>query len=115
VDLFASSDGGRNWSWRSRVGETGLHNGNPPALTLLRDGRLACVYGNRTRRQILLRTSADGGRSWSGERLIRANPFSYDLGYPQAAQNHRGELVVLYYLATEDRPHSYIEAALLRP
>lgn len=115
VDLFSSSDGGGNWSWRSRVGDTGLHNGNPPALTLLRDGRLACVYGNRTRRQILLRTSADEGRSWSGERLIRTNPFSYDLGYPQAAQNHRGELVVLYYLATEERPHSYIEAALLAP
>jgi len=115
VDLFASADGGRSWSWLSRVGETGLHNGNPPALTLLRDGRLACVYGNRTQQQMLLRTSADGGRSWSEERRIRANPFNYDLGYPQLAENHRGELVVLYYLATEERPHSYIEAALLRP
>jgi hypothetical protein len=115
VDLFASGDGGRSWSWLSRVGETGLHNGNPPALTLLRDGRLACAYGNRTHRQMLLRTSADGGRSWSEERLIRANPFSSDLGYPQLVQNHRGELVVIYYLATEERPHSYIEAALLRP
>jgi len=115
VDLFASADGGRSWSWLSRVGETGLHNGNPPALTLLRDGRLACAYGNRTHRQRLLRTSADGGRSWSEERLIRANPFSSDLGYPQLVQNHRGDLVVIYYLATEERPHSSIEAALLRP
>lgn len=113
VDLYASADGGRSWSLHSRVGETGLHNGNPPALTLLRDGRMACVYGNRTRRQILLRSSVNGGRTWSEERLIRANPFSYDLGYPQLVQNHRGELVVLYYLATEERPHSSIEAALL--
>jgi hypothetical protein len=29
-------------------------------------------------------------------------------------RNHRGELVIIYYLATEDMPYSYIEAALVR-
>jgi hypothetical protein len=115
IDLYGSADGGASWNLRSRVGETGLHNGNPPALVQLRDGRLACVYGNRSRQQVVLRTSRDGGDSWGEERVLRSNPFSYDLGYPQLVQNHRGELVALYYLATSQIPHSYIEAALFRP
>jgi hypothetical protein len=113
IDAYASTDGGAHWGFLSRVGETGAHNGNPGALARLRDGRLACAYGNRSRREMLLRVSADGGRSWGPERLIRSNPFGFDLGYPQMVQNHRGELVVLYYLATQERPHSFIEAALL--
>jgi hypothetical protein len=99
----------------SRVGETGNRNGNPAALIRLRDGRLACAYANRSRRQILVRLSADGGRSWAEERVIRTNPFSHDIGYPQMAQNQRGEIVLVYYLATEARPQSYIEAALFMP
>jgi hypothetical protein len=115
VDLYVSRDAGRSWSFRSRVGETGAHNGNPPALVLLRNGWLACGYGNRSRRVMLLRLSPDGGRSWGRERVARSNPFDYDLGYPQMVENDRGELVMVYYLATEERPQSYIEAALIRP
>lgn len=115
IDLVASQDGGRTWSLRSRVGEAGCCNGNPPALTRLRDGRLACAWADRSRRRILLRLSADEGRSWGAERVVRANPHDSDMGYPQIAQNHRGELVIVYYLATAERPHSFIEASLLRP
>ena len=115
IDAYGSRDGGRRWTFLSRVGETGVHNGNPPALTRLRDGRLACAWADRSGQRILLRLSEDGGRSWGPERVIRRNPFSFDMGYPQLRQNDRGELVLLYYLATATQPHSYIEAALIRP
>lgn len=115
IDAYGSSDGGRSWRFLSRVGQTGRHNGNPPALALLPDGRLACAYANRSHQAMVLRLSSDGGRSWSGPVGIRANPFHQDMGYPQMAVNHRGELVVIYYLATAERPHSFIEATVLRP
>lgn len=115
IDAYGSSDGGRSWTFLSRVGETGAHNGNPPALTRLRDGRLACAWADRDGQRMLLRLSDDGGRSWGLRRVIRSNPHSFDMGYPQLRQNERGELVLLYYLATDERPHSYIEAALIQP
>lgn len=113
IEAYASEDGGSSWSSLGRVAQTGIHNGNPGALVRLRDGRLACAYANRSRQQLLLRLSGDRGRTWGPEVVIRDNPFSYDMGYPQMVENHRGELLVLYYLATEQRPHSYIEAALV--
>ena len=53
IDAYRSTDDGASWSFLSRVGETGGWNGNPPALARLRDGRLCCAYGNRSRRQML--------------------------------------------------------------
>lgn len=58
--------------------------------------------------------SSDGGRSWSCPVGLRANAFHHDTGYPQMVVNQSGELVV-YYLATTERPHSFIEATVLRP
>jgi hypothetical protein len=37
------------------------------------------------------------------------------MGYPQMAVNERGELVVVYYLATAERPHSFLEATVVKP
>ncbi len=51
----------------SKVGHTedgNDRNGNPPAMVRTRDGRLCCVYGNRSRRQIIARMSADSGAMW---------------------------------------------------
>ncbi len=115
IDAYASYDGGHSWRFLSRVDETGVHNGNPPALALLPDGRIACVYANRSQRRMLLRLSGDDGRSWGPPLEIRANPFEQDMGYPQLTVNHRGELVAIYYLATAERLHSHLEAALLQP
>ncbi|MCS5699726.1 glycoside hydrolase [Cyanobium sp. FGCU-52] len=113
IDLVVSEDGGRRWQFRSRVGEAGCCNGNPPALIRLRDGRLACTWADRRRQVMLLRLSADEGRTWGPERVVRSNPHASDMGYPQIGQNDRGELVILYYLATAERPASFIEASLL--
>ena len=115
VDCYASSDEGRNWSYLSNVGLTGVFNGNPPGLTLLGDGRLACVYGNRSTRQIVVRFSDDEGESWSREYVIREKPLNHDIGYPQITQNADGKIVAVYYLATDQSPHSHIEAAIWLP
>ena len=114
VDAYASEDGGASWTFLSRVGETGLGNGNPPSLVLLPEGRLACAYGNRGVGRMNLRISDDGGRRWGEERPIGEIPLSWDFGYPQMVLNHRGELVVMYYLATNKMPYSYIEAAVVK-
>lgn len=113
IDAFVSDDNGQNWSFLSKIGDTGLNNGNPPGLAVLKDGRLACAYANRSLSQFLLRFSEDGGSTWGKEIIVRDNPHTYDMGYPQLLQNDQGQLVALYYIATEERQQSYIEAAIL--
>jgi hypothetical protein len=115
VDAFFSDDNGNSWRFHSRVGDTGLRNGNPPALYALADGRLACCYANRSLHKILIRFSSDEGRSWQDEIVLRQDPLDNDIGYPQLTENHLGELVAIYYLADEERPVSYIEAAIWDP
>ncbi|ARN56723.1 PA14 domain-containing protein [Sedimentisphaera salicampi] len=115
VDSYISHDNGRSWSFRSEVGLTGLDNGNPPALALLSDGRLACCYGNRTLRQLIVRFSEDQAATWGEEIVIRDQPLSHDFGYPQLTQNADGDMVAMYYIATKERTHSYIEAAIWTP
>jgi len=120
VDCYASRDQGRSWSFLSRVGETGQENGNPPALTVLEDGRVACAYGDRSRGKLYTRLSADGARTWGPEIVLRddfrTDRFGdRDFGYPQLITNDRGELVVLYYWATERNPHQHIAVTLWSP
>jgi hypothetical protein len=119
IDAYSSDDGGENWAFRSRVEETGGENGNPPALLALRDGRLCCVYGNRTRRQLLARLSEDEGLSRGPEITLRDDYASVeddaDLGYPRAVQRDDGCLVILYYWATRARPQQHIAATIWDP
>jgi photosystem II stability/assembly factor-like uncharacterized protein len=120
VDCYGSKDNGRTWTFLSRVGETGAKNGNPPGMTLLKDGRLACAYGDRNRGKMYARLSADGGKTWGDEFVIR-DDFKDDqfkdgdFGYPRLVQNHRGELVATYYWASSENPHQHIAATLWAP
>jgi len=120
VDCYGSKDNGRTWTFLSRVGETGTGNGNPPALVALRDGRLACAYGDRSRVKLFARLSADGGKSWAEEIVLRDDfqPDKYgdkDFGYPRLVQNSKGELVTLYYWATKELPQQQIAATIWEP
>jgi photosystem II stability/assembly factor-like uncharacterized protein len=120
VDAYGSADNGRTWTFLSRVGETGNRNGNPPALALLSDGRLACAYGDRKRVKLFTRLSADGGKSW-GEEITVRNDFQpdafgdNDFGYPRLVQNDKGELVVMYYWADQEYPQHHISATIWTP
>ena len=120
VDCYGSKDNGRTWEFLSKVGETGGGNGNPPGLTALKDGRLACAYGDRTRDRMYARLSEDGGKTWGGELALRddfqADKFKdHDFGYPRLVQNHKGELVAIYYWATKERPNQQIEVSIWKP
>lgn len=119
LDAYLSPDNGLNWMFLSRIAETGTANGNPPALLVLHDGRLCCVYGNRSRRQMLARFSIDNGRSWQEEVVIREGYLSHqedqDFGYPRFFERSDGWLVALYYWADSDRPLQHITATLWKP
>jgi hypothetical protein len=115
IDALGSDDGGRTWRSLGRVGDTGKGNGNPPALIRLRDGRLCCAYGNRDRRQIVARLSADDGRNWAEEVVLRDGyrPDHHgdaDLGYPRLFQRRDDRVVAVYYWSAPAGPETIIAA-----
>lgn len=119
IDAYLTKDAGAHWSFLSRIGETGKHNGNPPAMVKMADGRLCCVYGQRNRCQIVARYSRDEGTSWGPELVIRDDYASVepdqDLGYPRLVQRSDGSLVAMYYWATVEHPHQHIAASIWDP
>ena len=121
LDAYASTDGGKTWEFRSKIADAGEHNGNPPAMTKLDDGRLCCIYGNRTKKQILGRYSRDNGKSWDPEFVIRDQFYTgeegdmKDLGYPRLVQNADGDLVALYYWASDENKQQHIAASVWTP
>lgn len=119
VDGYQSEDGGASWQLIGRVGQTGAGNGNPPAVVRLRDGRLACAYGDRTRNKLFLRLSSAGVR-WDDEVILRDGyqpdaGGEIDLGYPRLFQRPDGALVVVYYWSTRERPTAHIAATTWMP
>lgn len=120
VDLFESNDNGANWKFLSKVADTGHWNGNPPAMVKIKDGRLCCVYGNRSTKTMNARYSADEGKTWGREFILRSD-FKVDshndpdFGYPRLVERLDGKLVAMYYWATEQNPHHHIAATIWDP
>jgi hypothetical protein len=120
VDAYASDDLGETWRLAGKVGDTGTSNGNPPALVALSDGRVCCVYGNRDRREMIARLSADGGLTW-GEEVVLRDDFQADahddadFGYPRVVQRGDGRLVAMYYWATRENIEHHIAATIWEP
>ena len=113
IDAYISEDRGNSWVYLGRpVPDTG-RGGNPPALTLLRDGRLCMTYGYRDRpsgiRAVL---SADGGRTWGPEINLRADGGDHDIGYPRTVQRADGKLVTVYYYNDHPAGERYIAATV---
>lgn len=120
VDAYGYADDWRNWQLLGKVIDTGPWNGNPPALAALADGRLCCVVGDRKSCRIVARYSHDEGHSWGGDVVLRADfrPDRYgdpDLGYPRVTQRSDGNLIAIYYWATEAVPHQHIAATIWNP
>ncbi len=120
IDVYRSLDGGASWQFGSKLADTGARNGNPPALLSLFDGRLCCVYGNRSTRQLLASFSTDCGITWGHELVLRqGEPSSAehhaDFGYPRLFQRPDGCLVCCYYWADRIHPRQHIAATIWDP
>lgn len=118
IDVYQSFDNGNSWSFLSKVADTdrGTRNGNPPSLIKLNDGRLCVTYAFRgVPYSIRARISPDNGRTWGKEIILRENVLPPDIGYTRSVQRSDGNVVTLYYLATEERNEEHIEAAIWDP
>ncbi len=121
IDAYRSEDDRKSWRFLSEIGATedgNAYNGNPPALVRMADGHLCCVYGNRSRLQIIARASDNDGATWGPELVLRDDFASAngrpDLGYPRLFQRPDGKLVTAYFWCTADRPQTHIEATVFR-
>jgi hypothetical protein len=93
-----------------------LHNGNPPSLVRLDDGRLVCVYGFRSPPwSLCARVSADEGRTWGSELILRAGGRNFDLRYPRSVLRSDGQIVTVYWFNTDERPESHIRTVIWHP
>jgi len=120
VDVYVSNDNGVNWSFLSKVGDTGCENGNPPALVRLSDGRLCCVYGNRTDMRMYMKYSDDEGASWTEQITLRDDwadcaDDHQDLGYPRITQLANETIICAYYWSTPERIENHIAATIWDP
>jgi len=118
IDAFVSHDKGLTWKMLGKVADTdmGKHNGNPPSLCLMEDGRLVVTYGYRAVPYgIRARVSQDNGRSWGEEIHLRDGAWEFDMGYTRTVQRGDGKMVTVYYFTTEERKEQYIEACIWDP
>lgn len=106
IDAYSSADEGVHWQFLARVGDTGGHNGNPPAL-IESSGRLICAFANRSDKAMFVSVSDDLGTTWSERQPLREGGKS-DIGYPRLLKRGDGRLICIYYWADEDRPHQHI-------
>lgn len=119
MDLYISEDAARTWRYLTRPVDfgPGSHNGNPPALNQLPDGRLLLVYGNRTGPYTIAAKLSDDGHTWGDEIRLRGDAGSPDIGYPRTAVLPDGQVVTVYYF--NDRPDGdgerFVEATIWRP
>lgn len=113
IDAFVSDDGGVTWRFQSFVGPTGWHNGNPPALVVMDDGRLLAAFGNRDQGSILGAWSTDRGHTWSSFTIRASESERVDIGYPQLFKRDDGSAVCVYYWTSDDRPHQHIASTLI--
>ena len=114
IDAYRSADGGATWEFLGAAAHD--NGGNPPSLVTLKDGRLCVTYGCRRKPfGIRARISADGGRSWGPEILLRADGLTGDLGYPRSLVRPDGRVVTVYYFNGPRDEDRAIEATIWTP
>jgi hypothetical protein len=118
IDCYYSVDNGQSWEFLSKVSDTGRGNtnGNPPAMILMEDGRICCVYANRDKLEMHARYSSNEGKSWGDEQVLR-NDFKSinncpELGYTRLFRRQDGKLVAVYFWCSPEMPETHIEATI---
>jgi hypothetical protein len=119
IDVYRSTDDGATWEFLSKVAETAPgagHNGNPPAIVRLDDGRLCVAYGYRAQPYgIRAKISGDEGATWGDEIVLRDDGRTWDLGYPRMIQRPDGKLLTIYYYTTTENPEQHIASTIWDP
>lgn len=118
IDACGSDDDGKTWSFLARLGytDTTMHNGNPPSLVKLPDGRIAAAWGVRSPPYgIHGRVSGDGGRTWGPELVLRDDARKFDIGYCRSVPRSDGRVVTVYYYTTVQHPENFIAATIWTP
>jgi len=113
ICLSISRDGGRTWGppvpivgqggdcWQNPGSEGVIYRSPWPIL--LQDGRILVVFARRRMPGgIGGVVSADGGRTWSQEFVLRDDAKWWDLGYPVGCQLEDGRVFIAYYFNKED-------------
>lgn len=82
----------------------------------LKDGHVCLTYGYRARPfGMRARLSADGGRTWAREIILRKDGGGRDLGYPRTVQRPDGKIVTIYYFHDQPKGDRYIAATIWSP
>jgi len=120
IEICQSKDCGITWEFVSKAGYTHEkstdNNGNPPAMTLMDDGRLVLAYGYRGDKPVIkAKTSDDNGKTWSGDIILRDDAKMYDIGYPRMVTLSEGRVVTIYYFSSNDMQEQHIEATVWKP
>ena len=116
LETYRSLDDGRTWK-RDTVPAPDLGTGNPASMIRLADGRVCLTYGRRAAPySIRARLSADGGRKWGEEVVLRDGGGGEDLGYPRSVQRRDGKVVSVYYFwDRRTGPERYVAATIWDP
>jgi hypothetical protein len=117
IEMYRSDDDGLTWKyWSKPAPDTGAHNGNPPSLVKLRDGRLVITYGYRSAPYgIRARISKDEGKTWGDEIILRKDGGAWDLGYTRTVQRSDGKMLTVYYFNDHEDTERYIGATIWNP
>jgi hypothetical protein len=115
IEAYYSGDDGHDWTLRSTpVPDTG--EGNPAAMLRLADGRVCITYGVRKAPfRMAAKLSADGGKTWGDEIVIRGDGGCRDIGYPRSVQRADGKVVTVYYWNDDPQETRYIAATIWDP
>lgn len=106
LDLFASDDDAFTWH---PVTTLDIKPVSSAHLLKLSDGRVLLTYGNRgerERRGIEARTSADGGLTWGQPQQLVALEKT-DCGYPDAIELEDGRILLAYYCSSVSAHQRY--------
>ena len=74
-----NSNGGKSWRTLGTATGTGKRSTAADMIRLC-DGRLALAYSQRDEGKICVRYSADEGKSWSEEVILRDKAGNWDIG-----------------------------------
>lgn len=108
LDLFRSDDDGQTWRLDQQL--LTQERQHPAHFLQLANGKLLLTYGNRIPDQfgVAVKTSEDGGDTWSDELLLVDDLANGDVGYPASVQLPDGEILTAYYasqVASHQRYH----------